>query len=51
MSARVRAARILERFFSGLEMLAQRQAMRFALCPECGRNRYSGRACKVENEL
>jgi hypothetical protein len=36
----------LERFFDGLSKWAEKKRCRFAICPVCGRNRYSGQACQ-----
>lgn len=36
----------LERLFARIEDWAGDQRTRFAICPDCGRNRYSGAPCK-----
>lgn len=46
MRPHVTACGYLERFFTWLSDWAQTMAWRFAVCPDCGRNRYSGRPCK-----
>jgi len=38
--------RYLEQFFSWLSRWAERMAERCAFCPDCGRNRYTGKPCK-----
>ncbi len=39
----------LERFFIARESMAQSMAELCATCPECGRNRCSGKTCKGGN--
>lgn len=43
---RIYLAAMFERAFAALEYWAQDMRMRAALCPDCGRNRYTGRPCK-----
>lgn len=46
MSAKLRTAALLERLFAWLESWADTMRERVALCPECGRNRYTGKPRK-----
>lgn len=38
--------RFLEMAFRRLEYWAQEMAMKYAICPDCGRNGYTGKPCK-----
>ena len=41
-----RVTAILESLFARLSWWADTMSKRFAYCRDCGRNRYTGRACK-----
>lgn len=36
----------LESFFHWLEHWAENRKEQFSICPDCGRNRYTGKPCK-----
>jgi hypothetical protein len=48
VNIRLRVLGLLERFFRWLEYAASDWGNRVAVCPDCGRNRYSGRPCVGE---
>lgn len=37
---------LLEALFEGLAAFAERAREHYAICPDCGRNRYRGEPCK-----
>lgn len=42
---KIKAYQILEALFSALEQASSRAREHFAICPNCGANRYTGKAC------
>jgi hypothetical protein len=42
---KVAVFQVLEKFFERLEDWAKDKRMHFAICPDCGRNRYTGAPC------
>ena len=42
---RIKILQALESFFQGLETMAGKMRERVAVCPDCGRNRYTGQPC------
>jgi hypothetical protein len=43
---RVKALQLLERLFRRIEKAAGSMGDRCAICPDCGRNRNTGKPCK-----
>jgi len=42
----VKVFQVLERMFGALEAWSQRMKERYAICPDCRLNRYTGAPCK-----
>jgi hypothetical protein len=43
---KVKVFLLLERLFARLELWAGEMKRRISVCPDCGRNRYTGAPCK-----
>lgn len=45
MTLRIKTLQLLESLFGWIEQLAGRARERCAVCPDCGRNRYTDKPC------
>ncbi len=48
---KIKLFQLLERGFGALETWARNRKERFAYCPDCGRNRYTGMSCIVMEQI